>query len=501
MNVQQFFEHHGIASNPFADEDAQTDLVFKEHCLRDVHHPTWDKIYGDPSEPATSVVFGEKGAGKTAMRLQIVESLAAYNRENSGEGVFVITYDDLNPFLDRFRDTLSSRRRRADRALSEWKLWDHIDAVLSLGVTSLVDRILKTSHPTGVATEVSPSRVQMLDRNQARDLLLLTACYDASTAETAKGRWHRLRRHLKFRTYRSYFDMAIGIIVTLAVLGIVGYSISVDSSNTSWFASPWIYLMIAAGWLPRLWRMTRCFFQARGIVRHVRIGNRVTNPLRQVLMHFSSAEIANQPLPNKQRTDDRFELLDKFQGVLATLGFKGVVVLVDRVDEPHLINGSAEQMRAFLWPMLDNKFLKHPGLGLKLLLPIELTPFLDREDREFFQRSRLDKQNMIRSLEWTGEALYDVACARISACAVADRTPNLTDLFEEDITEARLVEAMRMLRVPRNLFKFMYQLFVTHCNAHTESHPEWKISSELFESTLAVSLRDQDKVERGLRAG
>ena len=39
-----------------------------------------------------------------------------------------------------------------------------------------------------------------------------------------------------------------------------------------------------------------------------------------------------------------------------------------RVDEPHLINGSVEQMRAMLWPMLDNKFLKHPGLGFKLLL-------------------------------------------------------------------------------------------------------------------------------------
>ena len=46
-----------------------TDLVFKGACIRNVFHPAWDKIYGDPTEPATSVVFGEKGAGKTAMRL------------------------------------------------------------------------------------------------------------------------------------------------------------------------------------------------------------------------------------------------------------------------------------------------------------------------------------------------------------------------------------------------------------------------------------------------
>ncbi len=42
--------------------------------------------------------------------------------------------------------------------------------------------------------------------------------------------------------------------------------------------------------------------------------------------------------------------------------------------------------------MLDNKFLKHPGLGFKLLLPIELVRFIEREDKMFYERSRLDKQ-------------------------------------------------------------------------------------------------------------
>ncbi len=162
------------------------------------------------------------------------------------------------------------------------------------------------------------------------------------------------------------------------------------------------------------------------IQRNVRVGNRETNPLRQVLMNFTDAEIAGQPLPNKDRTDDRYELLAKFQGVLRSLRYNGIVVLVDRVDEPHLINGSAEQMRALLWPMLDNKFLKHPGLGFKLLLPIELSRFIEREERDFYQRARLDKQNMIPSLEWTGEALYDVANAR-SALAPTQRRRHVQD--------------------------------------------------------------------------
>jgi hypothetical protein len=219
------------------------------------------------------------------------------------------------------------------------------------------------------------------------------------------------------------------------------------------------------------------------------------------MMSFRAADLAGQPLPRKQRTDDRYELLAKFQGLLKTLGFPGIVVLVDRVDEPHLINGSVEQMRALLWPMLDNKFLKHPGVGFKLLFPIELSQYIDREDRDFYQRARLDKQNMIPSLEWTGEALFDVASARIKACAAPGSSPTLRELFDPSISERRLVDAFRGLRVPRHLFKFMYRLFVAHANAYTDEEPCWTISSERFESVLALYSRDQDAFDRGLRAG
>ena len=72
MKVQQFLEHHGIKENPFGQEDAQSDHVFKEFCLNGTHHPVWDKIFSNPTNPSTSVVFGEKGAGKTAIRMQMI---------------------------------------------------------------------------------------------------------------------------------------------------------------------------------------------------------------------------------------------------------------------------------------------------------------------------------------------------------------------------------------------------------------------------------------------
>ena len=98
MKIDQFLKHHGIAGNPFSEEDAQTDTVFKRGCLGTIHHPAWDKFFGSPADPSTALVFGEKGSGKTALRLQATAELEAYNdAAPRRERVFVISYDDFNP--------------------------------------------------------------------------------------------------------------------------------------------------------------------------------------------------------------------------------------------------------------------------------------------------------------------------------------------------------------------------------------------------------------------
>jgi hypothetical protein len=302
---------------------------------------------------------------------------------------------------------------------------------------------------------------------------------------------------LKFFSWRAYWPLAVGIAGTLATLILAIVLLVNLGSDTLWYFWVWL-ILIAAAWAPWAWRFGKCWGRARGIVKHVRVGNHETSQVRSVLMHFSENELAGQPLPNKDRTDDRYELLYKFQGLLQSLGYAGLIVLVDRVDEPHLINGSAELMRMLLWPMLDNKFLKQSGVGMKLLLPVELSEFVAREGREFYERARLDKQNLVPSLEWSGEALWDVANARVKACAAEGQTASFRDLFDGSISDQRLLESMRSLRVPRHLFKFLYRLLVSHCNAYTDDKPVWKISGDMFESTLALYRRDQDAMDRGL---
>ncbi|MGA2257098.1 MAG: hypothetical protein ABSG53_20795 [Thermoguttaceae bacterium] len=501
MKIQQFLEHHGLVSNPFADEDAQTDLVFKGACIRSVFHPAWDKIYGDPTEPATSVVFGEKGSGKTAMRLQVVRRLADYNADHPDRQVFVVQYDDFNPFIDRFREGFHGRWRRIDRALGQWRLWDHIDAILSLAVTQLVDRILEVQQVRHPAARDEPLRIDKLNASQARDVALLAAIYDQSTAENPAVRWQRLRKKLRFSTWTSKWDLAVGGAVS--GIGVAAMALSVHHFGWSKIGSfwPWILVAIVAGWLPWLGRFLKWTWKAWQIGRNTRVLNHAIRPLRKILLNFPAAQLVGQPLPVAQQTDHRYQLLEKLQSALRSLGFDGIVAIVDRVDEPYLINGSSDLMKALVWPMLDNKFLKHPGLGLKLLLPVELERMIDRQERDFHERARLDKQNLIRSLAWTGQSLYDLANARLKACAADGKAPTIAELLDPAIDSRRLKDGLGTLRVPRHLFKFMYRLFTTHCNAYSDDNPAWKIGQAEFESVLALYQRDQDALDRGVGAG
>lgn len=488
MKVHQFLDHYGITENPFAQEDAQSDKVFLEHCLTGTYHPAWDKIYGDPATPATAVVFGEQGSGKTAMRLQIVGRLQEYNQSHPTDRAFIVEYDDFNPFLDNFRERLSGRRRRPEKALQSWRLWDHVDAILSLAVTRLAGILREDGHDRiDSSLSVTPQAIADLTRSQKRDVLLLAAFYDHSRDIGTKRRWNSLRRKLHFSTWKTWWDRLLGIAVMAAVGGAFYWLSDLTTLLKTW----WAWLIVILGWAPWMMHQIWLIWQAWWIRGQIRVMDHRVMPLRKILSNFERSEIIGQPLPSSNRGDDRYELLSKLQSILKTLGFSSIVVLVDRVDEPHLINGSPERMRDLLWPMFDNKFLKHPGMAFKLLLPSAVVGYLNRQEKEFYERSRLDKQNLIPALTWTGQGLFDIANDRIRACArLADRKPGIRDFFDDTVGEAELIGIFDRMRGPRHLFKFLYRLLVDHCSKYTEDAPQWKIQRETLHSTLALFLRD-----------
>ncbi|WP_437188096.1 hypothetical protein SH668x_001525 [Planctomicrobium sp. SH668] len=498
MKVHQLLDHFGITENPFAQEDAASDQVFRDHCLNGTHHPAWDKIYGNPASPATSVVFGEQGSGKTALRLQIVSRLQKYNEENPTKRAFIIQYEDFNPFLDAFRDRLSGRQRKPERALTNWRLMDHMDSILTLAVTRLADTIRNDGYDKDATQNITLDAMAKLSRTQRRDVQLLAAFYDQNREVAPADRWGALRRKLKFSTWRSYWDLGLGAAGTILTLAFTTWL----KKDLRAVFNVWVLLVVIAFWLPFVWRQLKCFWMAWRVKRQVRVIDHEVGSLRQILSQFQQTDLIGQPFPGRTRGDDRYELLTRLQSVLETLGFGSIVVLVDRVDEPHLVHGSPDRIKDLVWPLFDNKFLKHPGIAFKLLLPSAVVGFLNRQEKEFYERSRLDKQNMILSLSWTGQGLYDVANDRIRACARLSEKPiSIRSLFDDSISEQELIAVFDRLRAPRHLFKFLYRLFIEHCSKYTEENPTWKIQRDTLQSTLALFMRDLDAYDQKLGTG
>jgi len=487
MTEQEFLAHHQLTRNPFSDEDAQTDSVFREFCISGTFHPSWSKVVGDPKQPATAVVFGSKGSGKTAMRLQLVRHFTEHNQQHPENRVFLIEFDDFNSYLGPFQEHLPHRQQSTpDRVLQSLRLWDHMDAMLSQSVTQLVDRILQTSATNNQpAINVGQDAIDRLDRGQRRDLLLLTAAYDRSKSGTLHDRFASIRKRLRFHSPSTWLSLSVGIVLSIIAVWLSYFLYSTETVTTKTLL--WLFpLLFASAWGMYGYRWIRHQWMSVRVCKNLRVIQRDSGQLRNLLMQFSDKELDEQPLPHSQRSDDRYALLEKLQLLLRSLGFSGMIVIVDRVDEPDLVNGQAERMKQLVWPLLDNKLLKHNDFGIKLLLPSELQYFIDRESREFHERARLDKQNVVQSFDWTGEALYDLLASRMRACANAGAKPSPKELFESELTETRFITALQSLHTPRNLFRFLYRLITEHCKRYRSETPQFKISAELFESTLAV---------------
>ena len=319
MNTQQFLAYHGITENPFADEEASTDPVFKGYGIDHTFHSAWDKIYGTPAEPTTSVVFGEKGSGKTALRLQMVRRLGEYNANHPDDRVFVIPYDDFNPFIDRFREKQPFWRKKIQKSLQQWKVWDHIDAILALGVTQLLDRVLKVEsahHPAVAGVDELP--MENLSDSQRRDFLMLAMCYDQTSGEDRYARWEKLRKMMKFRNFTTYFP-AVGAIMwtVLALISPIFLKLGGYTESMFGFYASWLYWLIAAtGGLTYGGLFAAAWLKARRIRVGLRTLEQNQGELTKTLRSFPRRALFNQPMPYYEHSEDRYEILTKFQSIL-----------------------------------------------------------------------------------------------------------------------------------------------------------------------------------------
>lgn len=503
MNLSTFLDHWSIVENPFRAEEARHDSVFARLGSHTTAHPDFEKILGDPAHPSTAIVFGEKGSGKTAIRLQIAERVRGHNESVQSGRVLLVAHDDLNPFLDRIaeRSGLTAGDASAGELLSVLegiRLVDHIDGILHAGITPFVDSIIAPG------SKDLHQRARNAPISARRDLYLLAALYDLSG--DTRLRMKALRKRLKVRRNTVAMCWKAACLFGWILPAFVAYA------HYRWTPDPlparavwYAYGVALALWAVPLfkwafwdkWRMSRV---GRRLARQLRSVPRGAEELAGALEMIHPRDRDRSALPFTDSDDTRYALLAKFRRAMSGLGVSGIMVLMDRLDEPTLISGDPARMRAVVWPMFNNKFLQQEGIGFKMLLPIELRHELFRERAGFFQEARLDKQNMIERLSWTGATLYDLCNARLSACRGDGASPiSLSDMFEDDVSRADIVDALDQMRQPRDAFKLLYQCMLEHCSNTPEEQSRWKIPRLTLDSVRRQQAERVEMFYRGVR--
>lgn len=463
MEIQRFFDHWQLEVNPFQAEEARNDAVYARTMESTVTHPDFQKIFGQPSVPSTSIVFGEKGSGKTAMRLMMERRFEAHNATRDTDRAWVVRYDDLNPFLDQLSQTVSPRD--PERCLDHIRLADHQDAILSLAVTELLDQLLLA--PKESTTRRRRKVIRRMSREQRVDLATLALLYDDPRHGERETRWSQLKRLLHIGQFVNRKGHSV-LLLGLAAIGLVGSGLWYFNESVRWewqlLAVVGVSGFISFGvtWLSRFFKNS---FRARKVGHELRTIARNTRFLRDGLWDISSRQGAERLLPGKGDQDKRYEATKRFLQIIESLGYRSLTVFIDRLDEPVMVNSDSERMRKLVWPMLNNKFLQQEGFGAKMLLPLELGRLLESADPDFKQQARLDKQNMINPLRWTGSTLYDLCTSRFRNCQSedAERIGQLSELFEDKVDERDLVDALDQMHQPRDAFKFLYAVIQRHC--------------------------------------
>jgi len=524
MTVTEFLQHWALTENPFKGEEARADEVFARMSgsagaptpttgsgefrtlpTQGTFHADFEKILGDLRRPAGAVVFGEKGSGKTAIRLQIARRVDEYNAVNPGAKVLLVGYDDLNNTLDRLHERLGGKAPL--ESLTKIRMVDHMDGILHQVVPRVVDALLREGDAdTRLALPDDARPAKVLDKPSRRDVVLLQSLYDRP--ETAVQRTARLRSRLRLWPPGSaVWGRLTIVVVPLLIIGAWWWSQHYLPTWVQPMWAAWALAVLAALYAifalkVGVWDRLALLRQAHRVRRQIRVIGRgdisYAGSLRQLPRWFREAA----HLPVSDSDEPRFEMFERLRRVMRPFGYAGMVVIVDRVDEPTLVNGDPERMKAVVWPLLNNKFLQQEGVGVKMLLPMELRHAVFRESSAFFQGARLDKQSLIERLSWTGQTLYNLCESRVNACRATGQPPlSLLDLFAEDVSRQDLFDALERLHQPRDAFKLLYRCLAEHCSVLTRGEEQWRIPRHVLTNVLKQESERVQQMHRGIRPG
>lgn len=151
--------------------------------------------------------------------------------------------------------------------------------------------------------------------------------------------------------------------------------------------------------------------------------------------------------------DANFSVLTKICRLIKRVGFSGVAILIDKIDEDSRFTNDGEQIAAFIKPLLtDNKLLLSPDLQMAISLwsiPFDNLKSCIRTQKFYCP-----------TLQWHGEDLIRAFDQRVKVYSYTDSSKQFRSFFAEDVTDKDIEQILILANQnPRDLWHIFNELF------------------------------------------
>jgi len=225
---------------------------------------------------------------------------------------------------------------------------------------------------------------------------------------------------------------------------------------------------------------------AQAVDREILVRERQPHDSYIAIQNLPQDYLRNLNLDQPQWRNDediRRQFMHRFIDLCRSMDFRQVVIIMDKVDEPSLINGHKGRMEQFVWPLWNNRILQlDPNLSFKMLLPSQLYESVRKATGDKANEARFDKQKIIYPFRWSNHQLYDMMSDRLRICRGDRHTPYpLSNLFDQTIEKEKILAVLEKLRQPRFVLNYLYRLLAEAC-ANQEYEPDQpvRVNREVF---------------------
>lgn len=302
-----------LSANPFEHYTAETEPDIAEYAVKP---PYLTAISARASATSSYILFGDRGAGKSATRITLFQELwakKAADKPGAPGSPLAVNYIDFTGAVENYKR----------KSFSES---DFVNEVAYLVIEMLLGWL------SSLEEDDREVFTQLPDKDENALIVALLRAFYLSRGE--------MQRQQSERSALTLLNQAW------------------TTKSALWISKRWDKISALGGIIVDLFTK-----------KYVAEGADVSDRVEKLIRSFSG-----------QSEYSGRVVLEKLVDFVKIFGFSGIVVLIDKVDETEVTNNSAEATTQLVYPLLSHiQLLEVPGFAWQLFLWSQVKPFMEGE--------------------------------------------------------------------------------------------------------------------------